>query len=78
MFDEIERDAIKAEAQTLLKRFSERLANVNLKEIEVKGNDSGMRRVGRGASCDDGFRETMFANSPKKEGDFIIAERKKW
>jgi hypothetical protein len=78
MFNESEKEGIKVEAQALLKRFGDRLAKLDLKEPIVNSKESGMRRMGKNTVSVSGFREKIFANAPQKEGNFIIAERKKW
>ena len=78
MFEEIPKDAIRAEAHTLLKRFSEKLAGVNAKNIESKPESSGMRHNEVVKTADSDFKEMMFANATKKDSDFIYGETKKW
>lgn len=78
MFDEIHKDAIRVEARAILQRFSEKLSGVNIKLREVKPIDSGMRHNETVKVADNDFRALMFANAPKKDGDFIIGETKKW
>ena len=78
MFEEIQKDAIRAEAQSILKRFSEKLAKVNIRVHAEKPTSSGMRHNEIVKTADSDFRELMFRNAPKKEGDFIIGETKKW
>ncbi len=46
------------------------------------GRDEGEREEKKVGGCDTSidrdFREIMFENAPKKNKDFIIAEKKKW
>ena len=78
MFEDIEKEAIRQEAQALLRRFSEKLSKVNIngKYQETEGN--GMRGNEKIKVADGDFRERMFANAKNKDRDFIIAEKKKW
>ena len=78
MFDEIQRDAIRAEAQALLQRFSEKLKRVNINEQKMQLTGSGMRGNEAVIVADSDFRDLMFENAAKKDGDFIIGETKKW
>jgi hypothetical protein len=78
MFEEIQKDAIRAEAHALLKRFSEKLAKVNAGNAVEKPASSGMRHNEIIKTADSDFREMMFSNAPKKDSDFILGETKKW
>lgn len=78
MFDEIQKEAIRIEAKSLLRRFSEKLKDVRIDKDGVEQKGNGMRGNAKLAVSDGDFRDKMFANAKNKEGDFIIAERKKW
>lgn len=78
MFDEIQQEAIRAEAHALLKRFSEKLAGVKAGAAVEKPLSSGMRHNEVVKTADSDFREIMFSNAPKKDEDFIYGETKKW
>mgnify|MGYP001565578421 CR=1 FL=1 len=69
---------IKKEAKELLARFAKKLESVKFTEKKEKEELGGMREEGEGLSCDEDFRKRFFANAPQKEGDFILAEKKKW
>jgi len=58
--------------------FASSLEKVKLKAKETKKSEGGFREEGKGNSCDKEFRASVFGNAPNKEGDFIIAEKKKW
>ncbi len=77
MFEKIERESIQIEAQAILKRFSDKLSNVDLGDIKTEAVGSGMRRTGKNI-VDEDFRRRMFENAPNKKGDFILAEKKQW
>ena len=79
------REKIREEAKQILDNFAHALDNVKVKEERVKNGIGGYRKEGRGyrkegagQKCDANFRERMFSNAPKKDGDYIIVERKKW
>lgn len=69
---------IRNEAREILDKFSEELERVEFKEKSLKKKVGGFRTEGDGEDCDADFRKRMFENAPKTEGDFIIAEKKKW
>ena len=84
---------MRAEARAMLGKFSKSLGNVKVSsESNVDGESSGFRieattfekgsRSPKGESVgeesNNDFRQRMFANAPNKEGDFIVAEKKKW
>ena len=69
---------IKKEAKEILQRFSKKLQNVKFVEKKEKEEFGGMREEGNGLEPDPDFRVRMFKNAPHIEGDFIIAEKKKW
>ena len=76
--DEKKKEQVRKEARGLLDKFSKRLASVKLKDKKIKEEFGGMREEGEGNDTDSDFRKRFFANTPKKEGDFIIAEKRKW
>ncbi len=69
---------IEAEAKHLLKKFSRALHKIKEKEKEIKPTTDGMREEGPGETADPEFKKSMFANAPKTDNGFIIAEKKKW
>ncbi len=76
---EEKRKRIKQEAQDILRRFSQSLAKVKIKEGKtLMQEESGFREEGEGMEGDADFRKRMFANAPHKTNDTIIAEKKSW
>ncbi len=74
-----ERDQIREEAKEILDRFVGALNKADLKKVgRPLLNEDGVRKEGEGSDSDPDFRKSMFENAPKKDGDFIIAEKKKW
>ena len=71
-------EQIRIEAKEILQRFSKKLQNVKFVERKEKEEFGGMREEGEGLAGDPDFRARMFKNAPHTEGDFIIAEKKKW
>lgn len=76
--DEKKRLEIEKQARKVLDDFGKSLGKIKLKEKRESGELSGIRKEGSGRASDSGFRERMFGNAPKKEGDFLIAETKSW
>ncbi len=74
-----EREEVKKESKKMLDSFSEKISRVGVFEREpvVKREESEREEKG-GEESESGFREIMFENAPKKNKDFIIAEKKKW
>ncbi len=82
MINEKEQEEIRIEAKKILDNFASALGKVDikrsLKRKRLKSYVGGFREVEDGLKGDEDFRKRMFENSPKKEGDCIIAEKKKW
>ena len=74
----VDEDKIRAEARRILDKFGKSLSVVKFKEKDLKIKEGGFREEGSGSECDSEFREKMFANAPEKEGNYIVAEKKKW
>lgn len=75
-----EREEIKKQAKGIMDSFAKKLEKV---EKEIKNIDVGVERdkferdEGSGA-CQEIDKDIMFENAPKKNKDFIIAEKKGW
>ena len=78
MIAEKQKEQIREQAKEILDSFARALEKVKVKEEKVKKAVGGYRKEGAGQECDNDFRDRMFANAPEKEGDCIIAEKKKW
>lgn len=76
--DEVKREEIRAQAKKILEDFSKSLDKVKISEKAEKGELGGFREEGATLTGNEKFRKQMFANAPAKDGDFIIAESKKW
>ncbi|MEM2479000.1 MAG: hypothetical protein QXJ92_02300 [Candidatus Pacearchaeota archaeon] len=72
-------EEIKQKAREILDKFAAALAKVkeSIPESFVE-RAQDRREEGEGKAADAEFREIVFMNAPKKEGDFILAEKKKW
>jgi Asp-tRNA(Asn)/Glu-tRNA(Gln) amidotransferase C subunit len=74
----MDEEKIRKEAREILDKFAKELEGVELKERKDKKEVGGVREEGSGGEGSSDFRKRMFANAPNKEGDFIVAEKKKW
>lgn len=75
----MDKEEIRKEAKEILDNFSKSLNKVKFKEKKGKSDgNSGMREEKEGMKGSEDFRMRMFDNSPEKEGDYIIAEKKNW
>ncbi len=78
MIAEKQKEQIRKQAKEILDSFARALEKIKVKEEKVKKVVGGYRKEGTGQKCDGDFHDRMFANAPEKEGDCIIAEKKKW
>ncbi len=78
MISEKEKDSIRKEAKQILDNFASALEGVKVKKRGFKKRVGGYRKERDGQKCDEDFRNRMFDNAPSKDGDCIIAEKKKW
>ncbi len=78
MVSEQEKAKIQKEAKQILENFAKSLEKVKFKESKVKEQLGGFREEQEGKEADPDFRKRFFDNAPQKDGDFIIAEKKKW
>ena len=71
-------EEIRLEARRILDGFAKSLEGVELKEKKLKQGVGGFRGEVGAVEGDSEFRKRIFENAPKKEGDFVLAEKKKW
>jgi len=75
---EKEKEEIRKQVDTILNSFSAKLSKIDGKIEENLIERKEFERK-EGQEQDKSFsREIMFKNSPEKNKDFIIAEKKKW
>ena len=75
---EKEKKEIKKQAKSIMDNFSKSLSKISAKIDEpVIKRELGERREDNGKSLELD-REIMFKNAPKKRGEFIVGEKKKW
>lgn len=77
---EKEKEDIRKQAKNILGNFSEKLAKIDHKKINLEENEiNEFERTESGEEKSDAdFRKIMFENAPEKNKNFIIAEKKKW
>lgn len=75
---ELNREKIRKEAEQILDKFSKALSKVKISKRKIEEKAGGYRDEGGGLKCDVDFRERMFDNAYKDDGEFIIAEAKTW
>ncbi len=74
---EKEKEEIKKQVNSILDTFSKKLSGIkkNVKESFIERNKSEREEDGKPEEISRGI---MFENAPKKNKDFIIAEKGKW
>ena len=76
--DEKEKQKIQKEAREILDKLGKALEKVEEKVPEKEEKSESYREEREGEVCDSDFRKRMFKNAPKKNDDFIIAEKGNW
>ncbi|MBI2175935.1 hypothetical protein HYU40_01110 [Candidatus Woesearchaeota archaeon] len=71
-------EKIKKQAKAIMDEFVKALDKVGDLSGEVGLEREQTTREGKKSKPDDGFRERMLTNAPKKDSDNIIAEKKSW
>ncbi len=74
---EEEKEKIRQESNSLLNEFALKLSKIKSIEKHYENGD-GMREEGSGWETDEEFRNTMFANAPFVDDNFIVAEKGEW
>ena len=72
-----QKEELKAEAKQILDNFAKTLAGIKVGINSKKTNSEGYREKSS-LKIDSGFRKKMFANAPKTNDNYIIAEKKQW
>jgi len=76
---EEEKETIKRDAKKIIDSFSDKISKIKVPGEEPLIKRKDFERVdGEGKECDLDFKGIMFENAPNKNGDFILAEKKKW
>jgi len=73
----LDEEEIRKQAKAIMDEFVKALGKIEEEgEAGIKRKET--MRIPEGSRMDDEFRQRMFKNAPRKKGDFIVAERKKW
>jgi len=73
----MDRNKVKEEAQVLLEKFSKALEKIDEEKIEFYNLRDNFEREEKGVEqCN--FKEALLNNAPRKNKDFIIAEKGGW
>ena len=75
----MDKNKIEKEAKGILDKFAKALD-------KVKSNDGAFyvdrdefeRDEGETGECEEGFKSKLLANAPRKDDDFVIAEKGSW
>lgn len=68
---------IEKEAKKILDKFSNALDKIGKHEENFYVNRDEPERIENGEPC-DGFKSKLLENAPKKNKDFVIAEKGNW
>ena len=76
---EKEKEEIKKQAKQIMDSFAKKLEPIagKIKDEPLIEREEGERQEGTGKPAEID-KEIMFENSPEKNDDFIIAEKKSW
>lgn len=73
---EADKAEVKKQAKEILDRFAKALEKVKTKENFYVNRDE-FEREENGVKCED-FKASLLDNAPKKDSDFVIAEKGGW
>ncbi len=71
-------EKIKSQAKAIMDEFVKALDKAGEVSGEVGLEREQATREGKKSKPDKDFRERMLKNAPKKDSDYILAERKSW
>ena len=75
---EKEKGEIKKQAKEMMDSFEKELKKAESEKIELGVKRESQLRDERKAGCDPDFKHRFLENAPRKEGDFIKAEKGAW
>lgn len=70
-------EGVKKQAKEILDRFAKALEKVKTKETEFYVDRKEFERAEIKSKCED-FKAELLKNAPKKDSDFVIAEKGSW
>ncbi len=74
----MDEEKIKRQAKAIMDEFIKALDKVGQVSGEAGLERDEFERSGKAGKSDAEFRERMLKNAPRKEGNFIVAEKKSW
>ena len=75
---EKEKEDIRRQAKEIMDSFEKALKKVGTENVDLGVSRKKMLREEDKAECDEGFRPRFFDNAPRKDSDFIKAEKGAW
>jgi|APSaa5957512622_1039677.scaffolds.fasta_scaffold145436_2 predicted Asp-tRNA(Asn)/Glu-tRNA(Gln) amidotransferase subunit C len=74
----VDKVKIEKEAKEILDKFAKALEKVKTDDLDFHVNREEFERSeGEGEVC-EGFKKSLLENAPKKDEDFILAEKGEW
>jgi len=70
-------EGVKKQAKEILGKFAKALEKVKTEEDFYVDREEFEREEGKGEKCEN-FKEELLKNAPKKDKDFVIAEKGSW
>ena len=72
----MDQDKVEIEAKKILDKFAKALEKIKTKE-DFYVDRGEFEREENGVKCED-FKASLLENAPKKDNDFVIAEKGEW
>ncbi|MBS3088748.1 hypothetical protein J4402_03115 [Candidatus Pacearchaeota archaeon] len=73
------KESITKEAKKILDNFAKSLEKVKISPVKTKQETSGFREESQNPNpVNEEFKKRIFSNAIETEGDFLVAEKKKW
>ena len=73
----MDKAVVKEQAKEILDKFAKALEKVKTEENYYVEREEFEREEGKGDRC-EGFKEELLKNAPKRDVDFVIAEKGSW
>ncbi|MFH1359296.1 MAG: hypothetical protein ABIH37_05390 [archaeon] len=73
----VDKKEIQKEAKAIIDKFAKALEKVKTEDLDFHVNRDDFERVeGKSEKCD--FKKQLLENAPKKNDDFVVAEKGSW
>jgi predicted Asp-tRNA(Asn)/Glu-tRNA(Gln) amidotransferase subunit C len=78
--EKIDKKKVEKEAKEILDKFAKALGRVGEKDKQFFVDREEFEREESGGEgvCDESFKERLLDNAPRKNSDFVIAEKGEW